>query len=41
MEKTAETVWTNALKFIEDNINSQSLKTWFYPIKPVKLQGKV
>lgn len=41
MEKTAETVWKNALKFIEDNINNQSLKTWFHPIKPVKLQGKV
>lgn len=41
MEKTAETVWTNALKFIEDNINNQSLTTWFLPIKAVKLQGKV
>lgn len=41
MEKTAETVWTNALKFIEDNINNQSLTTWFLPIKPIKLQGKV
>lgn len=41
MEKTAETVWNNALVFIKDNINEQSFKTWFIPIKPIKLQGKV
>ena len=41
MEKTAEAVWNNALAFIKDNINEQSFKTWFIPIKPIKLQGKV
>ncbi len=41
MEKTAEAVWNNALSFIKDNINDQSFKTWFLPIKPTKLQGKV
>jgi len=41
MEKTAEAVWNNALSFIKDNINEQSFKTWFIPIKPIKLQGKV
>ena len=41
MEKTAETVWASCLDFIKDNIKSQSYKTWFLPIKPTKLQGKV
>lgn len=41
MEKTAEAVWTSALNFIKDNINEQSFNTWFLPIKPIKLQGKV
>jgi chromosomal replication initiator protein len=41
MEKTAEAVWNNALVFIKDNINEQSFKTWFIPIRPIKLQGKV
>jgi len=41
MEKTAEAVWNNALSFIKDNINDQSFKTWFLPIKPIKLQTKV
>ena len=37
MAKTAETVWNNCLSFIEDNITSQAYKTWFEPIKAVKL----
>ncbi len=41
MEKTAEAVWNNTLEFIRDNINDQSFKTWFLPIKPIKLKGKV
>jgi chromosomal replication initiator protein len=41
MDKTAESVWNNALSFIKDNTNAQSFKTWFVPIKPIKLQGKV
>jgi chromosomal replication initiator protein len=41
MEKTAEAVWTSALSFIQDNINEQAFKTWFLPIKPIKIQGKV
>lgn len=41
MEKTAEAVWTSALSFIKDNINEQAFKTWFLPIRPIKLQGKV
>lgn len=34
-------IWANCLKIIKDNINSQSFKTWFEPIKPLKLQDDV
>lgn len=37
MEVTAQSVWGNCLNFIEDNIQSQAFKTWFEPIKAVKL----
>ncbi|HET8809805.1 MAG TPA: chromosomal replication initiator protein DnaA [Flavobacteriaceae bacterium] len=37
MGRTAETVWGNCLAFIEDNITPQAYKTWFEPIKAVKL----
>ncbi|MEI7801803.1 MAG: chromosomal replication initiator protein DnaA [Bacteroidota bacterium] len=41
MSKSAESVWSECLKIIQDNVNPQSFKTWFDPIKPVKLQGDV
>ncbi len=34
-------VWENCLKIIKDNINYQSFKTWFEPIKPLKLETSV
>jgi len=37
MTSTAESVWENCLEFIKDNINPQAYKTWFLPIKAVKL----
>lgn len=37
MVKTAESVWENCLSFIEDNIPPQAYKTWFEPIRAVKL----
>ncbi len=37
MGKTAESVWINCLQFIKDNITPQAYKTWFEPIKAVKL----
>ncbi|WP_459211658.1 chromosomal replication initiator protein DnaA [Aquimarina rhabdastrellae] len=37
MNKTAQSVWDNCLSFIEDNITPQAYKTWFEPIKAVKL----
>ncbi|WP_297793528.1 chromosomal replication initiator protein DnaA [uncultured Eudoraea sp.] len=37
MSVTAISVWNNCLVFIQDNIQPQAFKTWFEPIKPVKL----
>ncbi len=39
MIKTHETIWENCLKIIKDNIHWQQYKTWFEPIRPVKLEG--
>ena len=41
MEKTCESVWKKCLQIIKDNVSAQSFKTWFEPIKPVKLEGKI
>ncbi|WP_299335635.1 chromosomal replication initiator protein DnaA [uncultured Psychroserpens sp.] len=37
MDVTAQSVWTNCLSFIKDNIQPQAYKTWFEPIVAVKL----
>jgi len=37
MSISAQSVWDNCLKFIKDNIQPQAYKTWFEPIKAVKL----
>ncbi len=37
MGVTANSVWNNCLAFIKDNIQPQAFKTWFEPIKPIKL----
>ncbi len=37
MSVTAKSVWNNCLLFIKDNIQPQAFKTWFEPIKPIKL----
>jgi chromosomal replication initiator protein len=39
MKSKCELVWDNCLKIIKDNISSNSYKTWFEPIKPVKLEN--
>ena len=41
MLMTAETVWMECLSFIKDNIKPQAYKTWFEPIKPIKVSGNV
>jgi chromosomal replication initiator protein len=38
MAKTFEQVWENCLKIFRDNINHQSFKTWFEPIRPISLE---
>ena len=39
--KSHELAWLECLKIIKDNVNPQSYKTWFEPIKAIKLQNKV
>jgi chromosomal replication initiator protein len=34
-------LWDRCLKIIKDNVNPQSFKTWFDPIKPLKLEDKI
>ena len=41
MTDKAEIVWKNCLIFIKDNIQPQAFKTWFDPIKPVKLTDDI
>tara|TARA_B100001057_G_scaffold89195_2_gene85396 strand:+ start:3663 stop:5084 length:1422 start_codon:yes stop_codon:yes gene_type:complete len=36
-----ESVWNNCLEFIKDNIQEQAYKTWFEPIKPIKLEANI
>ncbi|MBI3519285.1 MAG: chromosomal replication initiator protein DnaA [Bacteroidetes bacterium] len=40
-EKTAETVWKNCLRVIQDNVSPQNFATWFEPIKAIKIQDNV
>ena len=41
MEKTSIQVWDSCLLIIKDNIPAQSFKTWFEPIKALRLEGNV
>ncbi len=41
MQKDFTTVWDNCLQIIKDNVSLQSFKTWFEPIKAVKLKDNV
>jgi chromosomal replication initiator protein len=41
MNKDHNTVWQNCLQVIRDNISFQAYKTWFGPIKPLKLENNV
>jgi chromosomal replication initiator protein len=40
-KKTADSIWKNCLEVIKDNVNTQNFKTWFDPIKPLKLAGNI
>jgi chromosomal replication initiator protein len=39
MNKDCATVWDNCLRTIRRSVNAQSFRTWFEPIKPVRLEG--
>lgn len=41
MKKKHVDVWESCLQVIKDNIHYQSYKTWFEPIKPLKLENNV
>ncbi|MBI3143160.1 MAG: chromosomal replication initiator protein DnaA [Bacteroidetes bacterium] len=41
MSQNHEVVWASCLNFIKDNVNRQSYKTWFEPIKPISLDKQV
>lgn len=39
MVKDHATVWDNCLQSIRRNVNTQSFRTWFEPIRPVRLEN--
>ena len=41
MSKNLEIVWSNCLEVIKDNVPLQAFKTWFAPIKAVKLKSNI
>ncbi|MFM7731676.1 MAG: DnaA ATPase domain-containing protein, partial [Flavobacteriales bacterium] len=41
MKKDHNQVWKNCLEIIRDNVSAQGFKTWFEPIKPVRLEDNV
>jgi chromosomal replication initiator protein len=40
IQKDHQTVWNNCLRIIRDHVGEQSFKTWFAPIKPLRLVNK-
>ena len=38
-QNEADSIWLNILSHIQPQLNSQSFKTWFEPIKPVTVDG--
>ena len=41
MKKDHEKTWARCLEVIQDNVSQQSFKTWFEPIRPLKLADAV
>ena len=41
MSKNHDQVWQSCIDIIKDNVSMQAFKTWFEPIKPVKLEKNV
>lgn len=40
MQHDHDIVWNNCLRIVRDNVGEQSFKTWFAPIKPLRLVNK-
>ena len=40
MEKTPEQVWNECLEIIRDNVSRQSFRTWFSPLKALRLEAE-
>ena len=40
-EKTAEQIWKDCLEIVKDNVSAQNFKTWFDPIKAIKINNNV
>ncbi|HEY9125246.1 MAG TPA: chromosomal replication initiator protein DnaA [Bacteroidales bacterium] len=40
-QNSCQTLWSNCLKVIKDNVSENSFKTWFEPIIPVKLEKNI
>ena len=38
MERTPESVWKECLEVIQDNVSRQSFRTWFEPLKALRLE---
>lgn len=41
MPNLCNDVWNSCLEIIRDNVPPKSFKTWFEPVKPLKLDGKI
>lgn len=41
MSKDHNQIWSNCLEIIKDNLSPQAFKTWFEPIRPVKLDNNI
>ena len=41
MRKSFELIWNNCPNVIKDNVSIQAYKTWFEPIKPIKLKSNI
>ena len=41
MRKSFEFIWNNCLNVVRDNVSIQAYKTWFEPIKPIKLKSNI
>ena len=40
-DKVFEVIWNNCLSIIKDNVSPQSFKTWFEPIKAIRLKKNI